>query len=96
MTEPILDQHTARLVDSMMAHSTFPSNDRTWLAEQQAAIRKEQRADQEWEHYQTMGAGLAVMCLSFWGTLRDAEPAHEVRFTREETLRLLEAALRGR
>jgi len=76
--------------------SMFPQNDRTWLAEHQAAIRKEQRADQEWEHYQTMGAGLAVMCLSFWGTMRDAEPANEMRFSREETLRLLEAALRGR
>jgi hypothetical protein len=74
----------------------FPKNDRAWLSEQQTAARREQRADEELRHYEVMGAGLAVFCLSFWEAIREAEPVSAVRWTHEEALRLLEAAVRGR
>ncbi|HEY5868959.1 MAG TPA: hypothetical protein VI542_25930 [Candidatus Tectomicrobia bacterium] len=74
----------------------FPQNDRTWLAETQAALQQEQRAEEELRAHEVMGAGAAAFCVSFWETIRGAEPASEMRFSRDETLRLLEAALRGR
>ncbi len=74
----------------------FQGNDRTWLLEQKEAQQQEQRTQDELQHYEALGTGLAMFCLSFWETLRAAEPAYEARFTRDETLRLLEAAVRGR
>ena len=74
----------------------FPANDRTWFAAQQESQRREHKADEELRHYEVLGAGLAVFCISFWEAIRDAEPATQVRFTHDEALRLLEAAVRGR
>ena len=74
----------------------FPKNDRTWLAETQAAMQQEQRAEDELRAHEMMGAGAAAFCVSFWETIRGAEPTSVMRFSRDEALRLLEAALRGR
>ena len=75
---------------------SFPANDRTWFAAMKQSQQREQRAEDELHHYEVMGAGLAVFCVSFWEALRSAEPPYHQRFSHEETLRLLEAALRGR
>lgn len=74
----------------------FPRNDRTWFAEQKAAEAQEKRAEDELRHYEVLGAGMAIFCVSFWEALRGAEPATIVRFSHDEALRLLEATLRGR
>lgn len=74
----------------------FPTNDRTWFAELKASQAREEKAENELRHYEVMGAGMAVFCVSFWEALRTAEPPEEQRFSHLEALRLLEAALRGR
>jgi hypothetical protein len=62
----------------------------------QTAARREHQAENDLQHYEVLGAGLAVFCISFWEAIRDAEPENFVRFTHDEALRLLEAAVRGR
>lgn len=74
----------------------FPTNDRTWFADVKAAQAREQREVDELANYELLGAGMAAFCLSFWHVLGEAQKQEQVTFSRDEQLRLLEAALRGR
>lgn len=70
-----------------------PFNDRVWVLEQRETQRQQQQTLDEAQHYQRLGIGLAVLCQAFWETLGRTET---VDLTRDEKMRLLEAALQGR
>lgn len=65
------------------------------LAWQQAEKAEAQTVDRMF-HYEALGVGLAVFCQVMFDTLTVAEEDTIVRFSRDEALALVQAAVRGR
>ena len=74
----------------------FQSSDRTWLLDQKQEQQLARKVTDELAHYESLGLGLAAMCQSFCAGLLAPGVEQSLRFSREEVMRLLEAALRGR